>query len=110
MDWGIKMSECNYPQCYKCDYDYCIKDGAITQNLPSKKKDRTEYYKEYYKNNTAYKKANYRENYLKRKYPEIESGLISYLEVYNSLTRLKKEIGEKNFNIIIEAIEKIEKE
>lgn len=91
---------CKYPQCYKCEYDYCIKDGQISQKEASKKRDRTAYYKEYYRKKKDGKKV---QRVSKTQY-------IRYVTVRNTIAKLKKQIGEVNYNLIMDAIEQIEKE
>ena len=91
---------CSYPQCYKCEYEYCIKDGAISLNLPPKRADRSEYQQEYYQRTKGAKKAYYQS---KTKY-------LRYVRVRSTIRKLKKQIGEVNYNLIMDAIEQIEKE
>ena len=91
---------CNYPQCYKCEYDYCIKDGDISQKKPSKLKDRTEYNKMYYQKHLAEIRGKYN---TKTKY-------LKYVKVRSTIRKLSKQIGSVNTQIVLDAIEQIEKE
>lgn len=105
------INECTYPNCGDCRGDeYCIRSGQKTSKLPPKKKDRRAYYKEYYQKKKVAKKGNYRKNYLKRKYPSIEPGKVDYLELYDSMMKLRKKIGESSFCKVMDAIEQIDKE
>ena len=94
------MSECAYPQCQKCEYEYCVKDGQISLNLPPKPKDRTEYHKKYYKRHLEEIRGKYNS---KTKY-------LKYVVVRSTIRNLKKQIGEANYNLVMDAIEQIEKE
>lgn len=92
------MDKCLYPNCQKCEYDYCIKDGLITQRKAPKKRDRTAYYKEYYQ-----RKKN--ENRVQR---TSKKHYVRYSAVRDAVTKLKKQIGEVNYNLVMDAINQIE--
>ena len=94
------MGECKYPQCDKCEFEYCIKDDAISQEKPPKKKNRSGYQKEYYQRTKEVKKAKYQ---TKTKY-------LRYIKVRSAIRKLSKQIGSVNVQIVLDAIEQIEKE
>ena len=94
------MIECEYPNCRKCEYEYCVKDGQISLNIPPKPKDRSDYHKKYYKRHLEEIRGKYNS---KTKY-------LKYVEVRSTIRNLKKQIGEANYNLVMDAIEQIEKE
>ena len=97
---GRRSEVCNYPQCQKCEYDYCIKDGVISQNLPPKKADRSEYYKIYYQNHKEQIKGKY----------QSKKAYLNYVKVRSEIKKLSNQIGSVNVDIVLKAIEQIEKE
>ena len=94
------MADCKYPQCCKCEFDYCIKDSPKSKNKPQKRADRTEYYKEYYQRKKEGLKA---KRTTKTRY-------IRYGSVCKEITKIKKKIGQANYEIVMAAIDQIEKE
>lgn len=92
------VKTCVYPQCTKCEYDYCIKDSQISQDKAPKKRDRSAYYKEYYQRRKTQKKA---VRISKKHY-------VRYTAVRDAVTKLKKQIGEVNYNLVMDAINNIE--
>lgn len=102
----MTTSKCAYPQCQKCAYDYCIKDTPETSALPPNRRDRTEYDKKYYQRNKKARKAYFRIKRLQRIYPEISNCRVNYIEVYHAVNKLKKKLGEDNYNLVIQQIEK----
>lgn len=91
---------CAYPRCNKCEFDYCIKDGVISQEKPPKTKDRSEYNKRYYKKHLEEIRSKYN---TKTKY-------LKYITVRSVIRKLSKQIGSVNVQIVLDAIEQIEKE
>ena len=89
---------CSYPRCSKCEYEYCIKDGQISLNLPPKKKDRRAYYKEYYQRTKGAKNAHKRADYW----------YINKKQTLDVIRGLKKKIGQVNAQIIIEALDQLD--
>lgn len=89
------MEGCVYPRCYSCKLPYCTKDD----DKPKPKKDRSEYYKNWYKNHAEERKANYQE---KKQY-------VRWTEVKKTLNGLKKQIGLNNFELIMGEIEKLDR-
>lgn len=94
------MAKCSYPQCQKCEYEYCIKDGDISLKSPPKKKDRRDYYKEYYQRTKGAKNSHKRANYY----------YINKKQTLDAIRALKKQIGQVNARIVIEALDKLETE
>lgn len=102
MEWGISemTKQCAYPQCQNCEFEYCIKDAPETQKKQPKKRDRRAYYKEYYR---------------KKQTGEIvprtsKKQYVQYITLKNTVAGLKKQIGNVNYGIVMDAIEQIEKE
>lgn len=91
---------CLYPQCQNCEFEYCVRDAQKTLKKTSKPRDRSEYQHKYYEKTKVVKKAKYLS---KTKY-------VKYIEVRKTINRLKKQIGEVNCNLLLDAIEQIEKE
>jgi len=89
---------CSYPQCQKCEYEYCIKDSQKVANSTQKQRDRREYYKKYYRrtkgSDNAHKRANYW--YINKK------------QTLDVIRQLKKKIGQLNAQIIIDALDQLE--
>lgn len=100
------MIKCAYPQCQKCEYEYCIKDTQKSSNLPPKKRNRSGYDKKYYQENKSARKAYFRVKRLQRIYPDINNCEVNYIEVYHAVNKLKKQLGEDNFNLVVNQIEK----
>lgn len=91
--------KCTYPQCQKCGYEYCVKDAPETQQKPPKKRDRRPYYKEYYRKK---KKGENVPRTSKKQY-------VQYVELRKTVVSLKKQIGNVNYGLVMDAIEKIER-
>ena len=89
---------CKYPQCQKCDYDYCIKDGTVAERKTPKKRDRRAYYKEYYQ----------RKKHADKVVRISNEHYIRYSAVRDAVSGLKKQIGEVNYNLVMDAINVIE--
>lgn len=89
------MAECNYPKCYSCDLDYCIKDTKPKKE----KKDRKEYHRKRYQEHKEEIKANYisRTQYVK------------WIELKKSINHIRKELGTNNYEIVKNQIEKLER-
>ena len=91
MEWETKeMIKCAYPQCQKCEYEYCIKDTQKSSNLPPKKRNRSGYDKKYYQENKSARKAYFRVKRLQRIYPDINNCEVNYIEVYHAINKVKK--------------------
>lgn len=90
--------KCTYPQCQKCEYEYCVKDAPETQQKPPKKRDRRPYYKEYYKRTKGADNAHKRANYW----------YINKKQTLDVVRQLKKKIGQVNAQIIIDALDQLE--
>lgn len=92
------MIECTYPKCDGCSkHDECLKDGIICENKAPKKRDRRGYYKEYYQRK---KSGNNTVRISNTHY-------IRYSTVRDVLGKLKKQIGEVNYNLVMDAIKEI---
>ena len=94
MDLGGWMMEkiCNYPKCYSCEHEYCIKEEKVINKLPPTKQDRREYYKRWYEKN------------------KIESiQYVRWVEVKKILNKEKKQIGTVNYELLMGEITKLEK-
>lgn len=102
----MTTSKCAYPQCQKCEFEYCIKDTPKSLDLPPNKRDRTEYDKKYYQRNKKARKAYFKIKRLQRIYPEINNCQVNYIEVYHAINKLKKKLGEDNCTLVIKQIEK----
>lgn len=95
------MAECCYPKCYSCKLEYCIKDNVLKPKTP--KKDRSEYFAKRYQEN----KDKYHEYYLE--YNKESAMYVRWMDVKKSITRLKKQIGEVNYELVMGEFEKIER-
>ena len=93
-----RMEKCN-KDCLTCT-EPCSIDGQISLNLPPKPKDRSDYHKKYYKRHLEEIRGKYNS---KTKY-------LRYVTVRSTIRDLKKQIGEINYNLVMNAIEQIEKE
>ena len=93
------MGKCT-KDCLNCTLEACNEDRQISLDFGSKPNDRKDYHKEYYRKhlNEIRGKYNSKTKYLK------------YVKVRSAIRKLKKQIGEVNFNLVMEAIEQIEKE
>lgn len=102
MEWGISemTKQCAYPQCQNCEFEYCIKDAPETQKKQPKKRDRRAYYKEYYRKKQTGELV---PRTSKKQY-------VQYITLRNVVAGLKKQIGNVNYGIVMDAIEQIEKE
>ena len=111
MEWEISgminrgipkiVDECTYPNCGDCSGDrYCVRNSQKSSKLPPKKRDRSEYYKKYNDEHKASKKAYYQS---KKMY-------LSYVTVKKEINGLRKQIGDVNYKLVMEAIEQIDKE
>lgn len=89
------MAECTYPKCKKCEFDYCIKD---VNKKTVRKRDRSEYYKAYYK---SHKKE-------KSEYYISKAQYLSRVQVTSSIKRLQKMIGKVNTELIIQELNQLE--
>lgn len=89
---------CSYPKCSKCEYEYCIKDGQISLNLPSKPKDRSEYQHQYYEEHKTQKSAYYTS----------KSHYICKRDVKSAIRRLQKDIGKINVDLVLQTIDQLE--
>ena len=99
------MEKCN-KDCLNCTIQKCIYDRQKSSNLPPKRRDRTDYDAKYYQDNIVARKKEFRQNYLKRKHPGIQVCDVSYIEVYHTISKIKKQLGEDNFNLVVNQIEK----
>lgn len=93
------MDKCFYPQCQKCGYEYCVKDASENQKKQPNKRDRRAYYKEYYRKK---KKGENVPRTSKKQY-------VQYVELRKTVVGLKKQIGNVNCGIVMDAIEQIER-
>lgn len=89
---------CSYPQCQKCEFEYCIKDGQIALNLTPKTKDRSGYLHQYYEEHKEQKQAYYTS----------KSHYICKRDVKSAVNKLKKDIGRVNAELVLQAIDKLE--
>lgn len=92
------MAKCIYPRCYSCTLEYCTKDIQAPKK-EHKKKDRTAYQKEYYKNNKTRIKEQHNS----------QVQYIRWVEIKKTINRLKKDIGTKNYELLMDEIEKLKK-
>lgn len=88
---------CAYPKCQKCEYEYCIKDGQISLNLPPKSKDRREYQHRYYEEHKARKSAYYTS----------KSHYINKRDIKSSIRKLQGQIGKVNADIVLQTIDQL---
>lgn len=103
MEWEISgmINECTYPNCGDCRGDeYCIRSSQKSSKLPPKKRDRSGYYKKYNDEHKAAKKAYYQS---KKMY-------LRYVTVKKEINGLRKQIGDVNYKLVMDAIEQIDKE
>ena len=89
--------KCTYPQCQKCGYEYCIKDGQISLNLPPKPKDRKEYQRRYYEEHKKRKSAYYLS----------KSHYINKRDIKSSIRKLQGQIGKVNVDIVLQTIDQL---
>ena len=61
--------------------------------------DRTEYFREYYKNTKAVKKKNY----------NAQKQYVGWIELKKALFKLKKKIGSVNYDLILDELEKLDR-
>lgn len=93
------MDECTFPKCDGCsEYEKCLKDGIVVAKKTPKKRDRSGYYKEYYQ----------REKNADNTVRVTNTRYIKYTAVRDALGKLKKQIGEVNYNLVMNAIKEIE--
>lgn len=93
-----QTEKCN-KDCLTCT-EPCSLDGQISLELPSEPKDRSDYHRKYYQRHLEEIRGKYNS---KTKY-------LRYVTVRSTIRNLKKQIGEVNYNLVINAIEQIEKE
>lgn len=90
--------KCNR-DCFNCVYEDCIED---------KPKPRADYYKAYQKANAAkiktYQKQWYEENKKSNAY------FIKYLDLKRMLYKVRKDIGDRNFNYLMNEVNKLNRE
>ena len=99
--------------CLQCEHPKCILDMSESEYKAYMAEKKKEYYKTWYRKNKVEKQDYNHEKYLCRKYGgdmKPKFTYLKYLEVCRTVTKLKKQIGEVNCSIVLDAINELDKE
>ena len=92
------MAKCIYPRCDSCRLENGIKDIQAPKK-ERKKKDRTAYQKNYYQKNKEKVKERY----------NAQTQYVKWVDLKKTITRIKKDLGTINYEILMREIEKLER-
>lgn len=111
-----KMAKCNKKSeddCLKCEHPKCILEMSESEYKAYKAAKKKEYYKTWYRENKVEKQAYNHEKYLSRKYGgklPPKNRYVKYLDLRKAIMKLKKQIGEVNLNLVLDAIDQVDTE
>lgn len=102
---------CKKDKCLTCELEKCILDMSESEYLSFKRLKRKEYEQKRYRENKAAKIAYNKDYYLLRKEGVVnDPTYVKYVDVRKAIVRLKRKIGEVNYNLVLNEINKIDTE